>query len=61
MSGDRRRESRISEELPADVPFEILTGVDERGPYVQLRGTRLRQITVEPRADNVVRVREAPR
>lgn len=43
------------------IAFEIIAGTDERGAYVQVRGARLLPITVEPRADNVVRVREAGR
>lgn len=39
--------------------FEVMAGTDERGDYVQVRG-RMSQITVEPRADNLIRVRVAP-
>ena len=55
MSDTRDPEAR------PNVPFEVMTGEDERGLYVQVRGVSLRQIVIEPRADNVVRIREVPR
>jgi hypothetical protein len=58
----RSEDRQIAEVRTADgrCLFEVIVGTDERGDYVQVRGGRLRQITVEPRADNVVRIREVP-